>query len=107
MVVTFYVVECECEVFAQKVGTTILLKRIHSGDVKSDSKNDGCIQPSTFLYCTAHPDFLPTAEPSTYKKKHRILLQCHSLANVLHSIYHASQFVTQITGSEPSRLQCL
>ena len=28
------VVECECEVVAQKVGTAILFKRIHSGDVK-------------------------------------------------------------------------
>jgi len=95
-------VECECEFVAQKVRTTILFRHIYSGDVKSDSEKCWLHKPSMFLYCTAYPDFLPTADPCTYKKKHRILLQCHSLANVLHSIYHASRFVTQITGSEPS-----
>ena len=30
-------VECECEVVAQRVGTAILFRRIHSDDVKSDS----------------------------------------------------------------------
>ena len=46
-------VECECEVVAQKVGTTILFRCIHSGDVKSDSEK--CWLHTTFhlsaLYC--------------------------------------------------------
>jgi len=39
-------VECECEVVAQRVGTTILFRRIHSGDVKSDSEK--CWLHTTF-----------------------------------------------------------
>ena len=41
------VVECECEVVAQKVGTTILFRRIYSGDVKSDSEK-------CWLHTTVH-----------------------------------------------------
>jgi len=51
MVVTLYVVECECEVVAQKVGTTILFRHIHSGDVKSDSEK-------FWLYTTFHVSVL-------------------------------------------------
>ena len=52
MVVTLYVVECESEVVAQKLGTTILFRRIHSGDVKSDSEK-------CWLHTTSHVSVLP------------------------------------------------
>ena len=38
--------ECECEDVAQKVGTTILFRCVHSGDINMPLKNVGCIQPS-------------------------------------------------------------
>jgi len=88
-----FVVECECEDVAQKVGTTILFRHVHSGDIKAVSGKVLAAHnlPADHLYspCTAQPECLPTAEPCTQKKKHRILLQCHSLANVLYCIYHA------------------
>jgi len=39
--------ECECEVVAQKVGTIILFRRVHSGDINQHLKNVGCKQPSS------------------------------------------------------------
>ena len=39
--------ECECEDVAQKVETTILFRRLYSGDINRPLKNVGCIQPSS------------------------------------------------------------
>ena len=39
--------ECGCAGVAQKFGTTILFRLIHSGDVNQPPKNVGCIQPSS------------------------------------------------------------
>ena len=34
--------ECECKNFAHNIGTTMLFKHIHSGDINQSLKNDGC-----------------------------------------------------------------
>ena len=39
--------ECECKNFAHNIGTTMLFKHIHSGDINQSLKNVGCIQPSS------------------------------------------------------------
>jgi len=38
--------KCECEDVAQKVGTTVVFRHIHSVDINQTPKNVGCIQPS-------------------------------------------------------------
>jgi len=39
--------KCECEDVAQKVGSTIVFRHIHSADINQPPKNVGCIQPSS------------------------------------------------------------
>jgi hypothetical protein len=49
--------ECECEDVAQKVGTTILFRHIHSGDVKSASEKCWLLatfQPRCFIVCALY-----------------------------------------------------
>jgi len=45
-------VECECEDVTLTVGTTILLRHIHSGDVKSASEK--CWLHTTFQVCALY-----------------------------------------------------
>jgi hypothetical protein len=42
-----FVAKCECDDVSQKVGTTIVSRHIHSGDINQPLKNVGCIQPSS------------------------------------------------------------
>ena len=34
--------ECEREIVEHNIGTTMLFKHIHSGDINQSLKNDGC-----------------------------------------------------------------
>jgi hypothetical protein len=58
-------VECEHKDVVLTVGSTILLRHIHLGDVKSPSEK--CWLHTAFQVCALYgtPDCLPTAEPCT------------------------------------------